>query len=96
MSAVNEWKEENIGEHLKLLSGFPFPSNKFSNNEGFPLIRIRDVIDSKIETYYLGTTLPMYIIKEGDVLIGMDGDFNLAKWRNEDALLNQRVFQQRL
>ena len=93
MNSVKEWKEENVGEQLKLLSGFPFASNKFSNLEGFPLIRIRDVVDSTIETYYLGNILPTYVIKKDDVLIGMDGDFNLARWKNRDALLNQRVLK---
>ena len=32
-----------------------------------------------------------YIIKKGDILIGMDGDFNVAKWNGPEALLNQRV-----
>ena len=29
--------------------------------------------------------------KKGEILIGMDGDFNVGKWQSEDALLNQRV-----
>ncbi len=93
MSATVKWTEENIGEGLKLLSGYPFSSSKFSNEDGFPLIRIRDVVDSSIETYYLGSFLPMYVIKHGDMLVGMDGDFNLARWENQDALLNQRVLK---
>ncbi len=93
MREANEWLEENIGENLALLSGFPFPSNKFSNEEGFPLIRIRDVVESSVETYYQGAVPPMFIVKRGDVLVGMDGDFNLAKWNNRDALLNQRVLK---
>ena len=83
----------SIGENLKLLSGFPFSSDKFSTEEGFPLIRIRDVVDSKIETYYQGSVLPMFVVRYGDVLIGMDGDFNLARWKNGNALLNQRVVE---
>lgn len=87
------WQEMNIGQGLKLTSGFPFLSKLFSNQEGFPLIRIRDILDSKIETYYRGSYLPGYVIRKGDVLIGMDGDFNIARWNNEDALLNQRVLK---
>ena len=93
MKTVDRWQEENIGEQLRLLIGFPFPSSKFSNEEGFPLVRIRDVVESNVETYYLGDILPMYLIKKGDVLIGMDGDFHLAKWKGQDALLNQRVLK---
>lgn len=83
----------DIGSKLSLLSGFPFPSSKFSSSEGFPLIRIRDVVASNVETYYRGPVLPQYVVREGDVLVGMDGDFNVAKWRNGDALLNQRVLK---
>lgn len=93
MNKENGWEHIEIGKHLKLLSGFPFPSNKFSSEDGVPLIRIRDVVGSKIETYYQGIVLQPYVIKYGDILIGMDGDFNVAKWRNQDALLNQRVLK---
>jgi type I restriction enzyme S subunit len=34
---------------------------------------------------------PGYLVNRGDLLIGMDGDFNCAEWRGEPALLNQRV-----
>lgn len=30
-------------------------------------------------------------MKNGDLLIGMDGEFNIAPWNSVDALLNQRV-----
>jgi type I restriction enzyme S subunit len=93
MKKGNDWTHVDIGAHLKLLSGFPFPSGKFSTEEGFPLIRIRDVVDSKIETYYRGVVLTPYVVKKGDILVGMDGDFNISKWRNKDALLNQRVLK---
>jgi len=31
------------------------------------------------------------MVSGGDLLIGMDGEFNIAKWRGGDSLLNQRV-----
>ena len=30
-------------------------------------------------------------MKDGDLLVGMDGDFNLSRWKGGKALLNQRV-----
>lgn len=89
---MSEFKEVAIGTQLKLTSGFPFASSNFSN-EGFPLIRIRDVLTSQTETYYQGSFLPGYIIKKGDILVGMDGEFHVARWRGVDALLNQRVLK---
>lgn len=89
---MSEFKEVAVGANLKLTSGFPFASSKFSN-EGFPLIRIRDILTSQTETCFSGTFPPGYIIKKGDILIGMDGDFHVVKWRGNDALLNQRVLK---
>ncbi|MCP1441864.1 type I restriction enzyme S subunit [Pseudomonas sp. GGS8] len=89
---MSRFKEVAIGEHIKLTSGFPFPSSKFSS-EGFPLIRIRDILTSQTETYFQGSFLPSYIIKKNNILIGMDGDFHVARWNGRDALLNQRVLK---
>ena len=73
--------------------GCPFDASLFSTSpsEGMPLIRIRDVKGGQTETYYSGEYSPEFIIRKGDYLIGMDGEFNIAPWQSEDALLNQRV-----
>lgn len=72
--------------------GYPFNSAKFSNSstDGFPLIRIRDITSGEIQTYYTGEYPPNYIVTAGDLLVGMDGDFNVRWWNNDAALLNQR------
>ena len=76
----------------KLLSGFPFNSDLFSTDESdMPLIRIRDIMNTSTESFYSGSYPSAYIIKRGDVLVGMDGDFNVAIWNGPDGLLNQRV-----
>ena len=71
--------------------GFPFDSSKFSDSEGMPLIRIRDVTRGYSETYTTESYKDDYVVKENDLLIGMDGEFNIAKWGKSPALLNQRV-----
>jgi type I restriction enzyme S subunit len=81
-----------VGELTEILSGFAFKSEQFNNSgEGLPLIRIRDVIEGTSDTYYSGDYKSEFLIKNGDALIGMDGQFNLACWRGGPALLNQRV-----
>ncbi|MEP0357403.1 restriction endonuclease subunit S [Paraglaciecola sp.] len=84
------WPLVKIGEHLNVLSGFAFKSSMFSD-KGMPLVRIRDVVRGRTTTYYSGDYSSEYIIRKGDLLVGMDGDFNRAYWESEDALLNQRV-----
>ncbi|RRV13906.1 restriction endonuclease subunit S [Stutzerimonas xanthomarina] len=81
-----------VGELTEILSGFAFKSEQFNNSgEGLPLIRIRDVVEGASDTYYSGDYKPEFLIENGDALIGMDGQFNLACWRGGLALLNQRV-----
>ena len=75
-----------------ILAGFAFNSNHFTTDEGYmPLIRIRDINKTSTEMNFNGEYPKEYIIKKGDILIGMDGDFNVAKWNGPEALLNQRV-----
>lgn len=71
--------------------GFPFDSSKFSDSEGMPLIRIRDVMKGYSETFTTEDYKNEYVVHENDLLVGMDGEFNIAKWGELPALLNQRV-----
>jgi type I restriction enzyme S subunit len=81
-----------LGELLKVQNGFAFDSNLFSFETGMQLIRIRDLKDGRrTETKYTGNFKPEYIVKKGDFLIGMDGEFRCAEWLGEPSLLNQRV-----
>lgn len=71
--------------------GFPFDSAKFSDSEGVPLIRIRDVVRGYSETFTMEEYKDEFLVHESDLLVGMDGEFNIAKWGKTPALLNQRV-----
>ncbi|PIB32237.1 hypothetical protein BFP78_10335 [Gaetbulibacter sp. 5U11] len=89
-----DWEEMTFGDEINFLSGCPFSSVFFNEEKrGMPLIRIRDLISSSQETYYNGVYSDSYLIKEGDVLIGMDGDFHIVKWKNSASLLNQRILK---
>lgn len=86
------WNKKKLGELTDFKYGYPFDSKKFNMDcNGMPLIRIRDVIPGRTSTYYDGEFSDEYIIKSGDYLIGMDGEFNIARWNSYEALLNQRV-----
>ena len=90
----DNWKELTIGDEINLLGGFPFSSSNF-NEEGVgtPLIRIRDLLNSSQETFYSGSFSNSYLINEQDILVGMDGDFHIVKWKNSPSLLNQRILK---
>lgn len=72
--------------------GYAFDSKYFTEDPAYPpLVRIRDVKRGYSETYYSGDYPQEYVLKSGDLLIGMDGEFNIARWKSDGALLNQRV-----
>ena len=72
--------------------GYAFDSKCFTEDSSYPpLVRIRDVKRGYSETYYSGEYPEEYILSAGDLLVGMDGEFNIARWKCAGALLNQRV-----
>jgi len=83
--------EVKLPDVCKIQYGFAFDSAQFSTTAGTPLIRIRDVVRGYSETYTDEKCSEEYIVNNGDILIGMDGEFNIARWNGGQALLNQRV-----
>lgn len=80
-----------LGDYVEIISGYAFNSKLFNENMGMPIIRIRDVKRGYTETYTTQEYGEKYIVKKDDLLIGMDGKFNIEKWKSKNALLNQRV-----
>lgn len=85
------WERVPLAEVATILNGAPFDSALFSTTEGMPLVRIRDVTTGQTSTYYTGPYEDEYLVQQGDLLVGMDGDFNSGFWGPKTALLNQRV-----
>jgi type I restriction enzyme, S subunit len=88
---MEQWKSKTLGDNIKILSGFAFDADHFTNGEGIPLIRIRDLAKEKTEVNYNGFFKDDYVVKNGDLLVGMDGEFHTVLWKGKKALLNQRV-----
>ena len=85
-------KTDKLSNYVEILSGFAFESKLFNDeNNGMPLIRIRDVGKNVSKTFYPGDYDKKFIVKNGDYLLGIDGDFRLSEWKGTEALLNQRV-----
>jgi type I restriction enzyme S subunit len=89
--APDSWPRRPLGEVATILNGFAFKSAQFVADGGTPLIRIRDLFSTETAVNYAGDYESRYVVRRGDLLVGMDGDFNCARWAGPDALLNQRV-----
>ncbi|MCX9079730.1 MAG: restriction endonuclease subunit S, partial [Candidatus Methanoperedens sp.] len=87
----SDWGRVRLREVASIQNGGPFDSALFSKSEGHPLIRIRDIARSDTETRFKGEFDPCYVVNPGDLLVGMDGDFNCSRWKGQQGLLNQRV-----
>ncbi len=88
---IRNWEKKLLGPRINILSGYPFASENFTNEDGFPLLRIRDLNDKDTEVNYNGQFSKEYVVKKGDLLVGMDGDFHTVLWKGREVLLNQRV-----
>lgn len=85
------WPAGRIKDHVTLVNGFPFDSQCFSTSIGVRLVRIRDLTDGG-EPTYVDTEVPdTAMIDSGDIVVGMDGDFNAVVWTGGPAALNQRL-----
>ena len=90
--ALTKWQNVPLSCLLTFQNGYPFSSSDFGGEKkGLRLIRNRDLRSEDRIVYYAGQPLPDFIVNDGDLLVGMDGDFTPCVWRKGIGLLNQRV-----
>lgn len=72
--------------------GHPFRSDGFTEESAAtPVVRIRDLVRNRVQTWTDEWPDPSSWIDDGEIVIGMDGDFNVVRWGGGQAALNQRV-----
>ncbi len=87
------WEVKPVYSVATIRNGYPFKSELFKS-EGVKsdrLIRIRDIAGDDESIFTEEACPDSAIISNGDVLIGMDGDFNVHRWMRGPAKLNQRM-----
>lgn len=87
-----DWEEDSIYRYVDVIYGAPYKSELFNNDGyGLPLIRIRD-LKTNIPQIYTTEILPnTEYINPGNIVVGMDAEFEPYFWFGEKGLLNQRV-----
>ena len=90
------WEVLPLFEAISVQYGFPFATELFTEKiTNVPVVRIRDILDGTTSAYSLEVTDEKYRLNEGDVLVGMDGNFHINFWHNNEAYLNQRCVRLR-
>jgi type I restriction enzyme S subunit len=86
------WEVKSVYDVSDVIYGAPFKSISFNEKAiGFPLIRIRDLKTLKPQYYTEENHPNKTVIKAGDVIAGMDAEFDPFFWLGEDGVLNQRL-----
>lgn len=86
------WKVKGLYDIAEVTYGHPFKAKQFNDQgEGLGAVRIRDIRGGQVKTYTTEEGKPKHIIENGDILVGMDGQFHMGKWPGGRAWLVQRV-----
>ena len=86
------WMVSNLESISSVKFGAPFASKLFNTLKvGQPLIRIRDLKKQSISTWSPENHPKGFLVSGGELLVGMDGEFNPTSWFGEVALVNQRI-----
>ena len=69
-----------------------------ATQNNIPVVRVGDVTAGRASARYIGPvpSPPMkFLAKRGDIVVSMSGQFNINRWADNDALLDQRVMRVR-
>ena len=90
------WKVLPLFDAVSVQYGFPFATEQFTEEEtSVPIVRIRDIREGTTSAFSLEKADEKYHLNEGDVLVGMDGNFHMNFWHDNIAYLNQRCVRLR-
>ena len=86
------WKKEKLINLVDVQYGYAFDGSKFnSDGNGRPIIRIRNIPQGTTDDFTTEQTTDDYIVHNGDIVVGMDGEFHINTWNQNDAYLVQRA-----
>lgn len=85
------WRKEKLVDLATVQFGYAFDGSLFnSNGNGTPIVRIRNIPDGFTNDYTTENAPEEYIINNGDVVVGMDGEFHINSWSGDKSYLVQR------
>ena len=86
------WKKEKLIDIADVQYGFAFDGSLFnSNGKGTPIVRIRNIPSGTTSDYTTEEATEQYIVYNGDIVVGMDGEFHINSWSGANAYLVQRT-----
>lgn len=87
---------KKLTEAASIRYGRRFDPLLITHGEGMPLVRVGDVGTGHASACYTGPipAPPLkHVVKRGDIIVSMSGNFNVNRWNDRDALLDLRVMR---
>lgn len=86
------WAKKKLVDIANVQYGYAFDGTLFNNrSEGTPIIRIRNIPDGITNDYTTEDADEKYLIRNGEIVVGMDGEFHINSWCGDTAYLVQRT-----
>ena len=86
------WKKEKLTDITNVQYGYAFDGSLFNTQrKGMPIIRIRNIPNGTTDDYTTQEADEQYIVLNGDIIVGMDGEFHINSWSGNAAYLVQRT-----
>lgn len=87
-----KWEWKKLVDIVDVQYGYAFDGSKFNSvGKGTPIIRIRNIPDGNTADFTTEEAEEKYVISNGEILVGMDGEFHINSWSGKDAFLVQRT-----
>ena len=91
MRRAGERGQTSINDVCAIQYGYAFNAKMFNaSGNGFPIVRIRNIQSGISSDYTTEHASSAYVVRNGEVLVGMDGEFHINLWSGGDAYLVQR------
>lgn len=86
------WERKKLVDIVDVQYGYAFDGSKFNDvRNGTPIIRIRNIPDGNTLDFTTEEAEEKYLISNGEILVGMDGEFHINSWSGDNAYLVQRT-----
>ena len=86
------WSRKKLIDIADVQYGYAFDGSLFNSScQGTPIIRIRNIPDGFTNDYTTEETDDKYLVNNGDIVVGMDGEFHINTWGGDAAYLVQRT-----
>lgn len=86
------WKKERLVDIAEIQYGYAFDGTLFNaDKNGTPIISIRNIPQAETMDYTTEHVSENYLVQNGEIIVGMDGEFHINAWAGNTAYLVQRV-----